>query len=188
MAKASMGTSDRPRLSGPQLGSLIGAVAGALFIVINAGGTGSAGPIRIVGIALFLAAVFWGVVRAPEASPAQLSSDAGRIYRLSVVAEIVAIPLGAAVINNVLDRPELTVLWVVAVVGLHFLPFARAFDTTMYAWLGWAMIAIATCGIAATLATGRDSTAAWFAVTAGIVVLGFCVVGPRLAATTARRS
>jgi hypothetical protein len=173
------------RLSGAQLGSLIGVVAGALFILINAGGTSAAVAVRIVGVVLVLAALWWGVVRAPASAPAGLSTRAGRIYWISVLAEIVAIPAGASVINNVFDRSELTVLWVVAVVGVHFLPFSRAFGQPMYAWLGSMLILLALAGAAITLATGSDSAPSWFAVTAGVVLLGFCVAGPRLAAAAA---
>jgi hypothetical protein len=173
------------RLSGAQLASLIGTVAGALFILINAGGTGdAAAAVRLVGIVLFVAALVWGVVRAPQAAPATVSERAGRIYWSSVIAEIVAIPVGASVINNVFDRSELTVLWVVAVVGLHFLPFSRAFGAPMYAWLGATMILLAAAGTMVTIAAGSDSAPSWFAVMSGVVLLGFCVAGPRLAART----
>jgi uncharacterized protein DUF7010 len=177
-----MGTKPDGRLSGAQLGSLIGAIAGLLFILVNAGGTGAGGPIRAGGVVLFLAALWWGVARVPPSAPASLSERAGRIYWLSVGAEVVSIPLGAAVINNVLDRPELTVLWVVAVVGVHFLPFSQAFGARMYAWLGTAMILLALAGAIVTVAAGSDSAPSWFAVMAGVVLLGFCVAGPRLAA------
>ena len=186
-----MDTRPDGRLSGAQLGSLIGAVAGLLFILINAGGTDAAAAVRIVGIVLFVAALWWGVARAPGSAPASLSPRAGRIYWSSVLAEIVAIPVGASVINNLLDHPELTVLWVVAVVGIHFLPFSRAFGTPMYAWLGGSMVVLAVIGAAVTIAAGSDSAPSWFAVTAGVVLLGYCVVGPRLAAmppTSARPS
>jgi hypothetical protein len=181
-----MGTRDG--LSGAQLGSLIGAIAGAAFILINAGGTDAAVLIRVVGIVLFVAAVTWGVLRAPQSEPASLSPQAGRIYWLSVLAEIVAIPVGASLINNVFDRPELTVLWVIAVVGLHFLPFSRAFATPMYVWLGVTMILLAVIGAIVTIAADSDSAPPWFAVVTGVVLLGFCVVGPRVATrpTTSR--
>jgi hypothetical protein len=178
-----MGTRDG--LSGAQLGSLIGAIAGALFILINAGGTGSAVPIRIAGVVLFAGAVTWGVVRAPQSTPVALSPQAGRTYWLSVLAEIVAIPVGASLINNVFDRPELTVLWVVAVVGLHFLPFSRAFAAPMYLWLGVTMIVLAVIGAIVTIVADSNSAPSWFGVVTGIVLLGFCVVGPRLTARLA---
>ncbi len=181
-----MGTSERHSLSGPQLGSLIGAVAGALFIFINASGTGHGVPVRVVGVALVIIALLWGVARAPDTAPASLSADAGRIYRISVIAEIIAIPAGASVINRVLDRPELTVLWVVAIVGLHFLPFSRAFGAPMYGWLGGTLIVLAIAGVAVTLASGSDSAPSWFAVMTGAVLMAFCVAGPRLAAAATR--
>lgn len=174
---------DRGQLSGPRLASLIGAVAGALFIVINAGHTGAAaGPIRVVGVVLFVMALTWGVVRAPVSATTEPSPQAWRIYRTSVVAEIAAIPLGAIILTQVFDRPDLTPLWVVAVVGVHFLPFSRAFETPIYTWLGATMILLAVGGTIVTVASGSDSAPAWIAVGAGVALLCYSVAGPHVGA------
>lgn len=65
------------------------------------------------------------LARSPAAAPPRPRPGALRTYLLCVAAEVVAIPVGALVIRA-LDRPsDLIVVWVVFVVGVHFLPFAR---------------------------------------------------------------
>lgn len=172
----------RDHRDGAHVGSLIGAIAGLVFIEVNAGGTGdAAAAIRVAGVGLFLAALWWGVVRAPEAASAGRapSPRMWRIYWSSVIAEVVAIPLGAAVLRAV-DHAEVTVLWVIAVVGLHFLPFSRAFGVAVFGWLGAAMMLIAAFGSTVAIASGSDAAVSWSAVVAGLALLTFSVVGPRV--------
>ena len=178
--------SDRDAINGVRLASLIGAIAGTIFILVNAGGTGdAAAPIRIAGVALFVAAVWWGVVRAPSGPlPPAPTPQSWRVYRISVLAELIAIPVGANIINRMFDRSELTVLWVVAVVGFHFLPFAKAFGAPVYRWLGVAMILLAAVGTLITLAFDMSAAPAWFAVGAGVALLSFSIAGPRKSALT----
>jgi len=169
------------RSSGPQTGALIGAIGGLIFILVNAGGTGAAAPVRVAGIVLFLAALWWGVFHAPQSDTQVPSPEAWRTYGVSVAAMAAAIPLGTILLTRAFDRTDLTVLWVVAVVGAHFLPFSRAFDAPVFVWLGAAMVAIAALGAVVTLASGSNTAPAWFAVIAGVALLGFVVVGARMA-------
>jgi hypothetical protein len=59
---------------------------------------------------------------------------------------------------------------VVLVLGLHFLPFARAFRQPFFTPLGWTLVAGAAAGGTATLA-GFDDAPAWTATLAGGVLL-----------------
>lgn len=95
-----------------------------------------------------------------------------RTYWLAVLAEVLAIPLGAQVINRVFDQPKLVVLWVVAVVGMHFLPFARAFCAPVFIPLSWTLIGLAAAGAALTVGVDTGFAAAT-AVLAGVVLLAF---------------
>jgi hypothetical protein len=175
--------SDRPAISGARLGSLIGVIAGATFIFVNAGQTTAAAPVRFAGLILFVGALQWGVLRAPASAAPKPSASARRTYLICVAAEVAAIPLGAAIITQVFERPELTVLWVVAVVGMHFIPFSSAFGEPVFRVLGATLILLAAIGALVSVVSGSDSAPAWFAVTAGVVLLASSVVGPRLAAT-----
>lgn len=67
---------------------------------------------------------------------------------------------------------EFGVLWVIAVVGVHFLPFATAFGRRAYAVLGWVLIVLALVGaLLAALIGGTGTGLA--GVTAGVVLLVF---------------
>ncbi|HEU5127658.1 MAG TPA: hypothetical protein VFU12_06685 [Glycomyces sp.] len=161
-------------------GPLIGAVGGLVFIMINAGGLPGAAPlvVRILGAAAF-AFVLWFALfrprshRAPKAAP---TAHEMRVYWICVGAMGLAIPLGAAVINNVLNAPELTVCWVVLVVGAHFLPFAKAFEAPVFTPLAWVLIAIAVVGGALALALDVRAES-WAAVLAGAALLCFSALG-----------
>ncbi len=170
-------------MRGARIGSLIGSIGGLVFVLINAGSL--AAPLdtvlRVLG-GLAFAAVVWFAVARPRAGVAPAgppSRRAIRVYGTSVTAMALAIPVGAGLINNVLHRPELTVPWVVLAVGLHFLPFASAFDAPVFARLAWTMAAVAVAGAALSLAVGATG-AAWTGVLAGFVLLGFSASGPGL--------
>ncbi len=106
-----------------------------------------------------------------------------RTYGISVTAMVLLIPVGASIITNVLDKPNAVIVWVVFVVGAHFLPFARAFDLPVFAWLAAAMMLVAVVGAVPTLASNSAVAAGWTGVAAGFVVLAFSAVGPRLMRT-----
>lgn len=168
-------------MRGARIGGLIGSIGGLVFILINAGSL--AAPLdtvlRVLGGLAFAAVVWFAVVRprsggAPDGPP---SRRAIRVYGTSVSAMALATPVGAGVINNVLHRPELTVPWVVLVVGLHFLPFASVFGAPVFARLAWTLAAVAVAGAVLSVAVGTTA-AAWTGVLAGFVLLGFSAAGP----------
>lgn len=154
------------------LGSLIGAVSGLVFVLVNAGGTSWATGLRVAAALSFVAVGWFSVVRVwtpvdpgPPPGPAAV-----RTYWRCVLAEVVALPLGSTLINRVLHRPELTLPWVVAVVGAHFLPFARAFRARIFAVLGAALLATAVVGGVVSLRVGAVASA-WTGVLAGFELL-----------------
>jgi hypothetical protein len=166
-------------MQGQKFGSWVGVVAGLAFVAFNVGGLPDPWPV-LLWIAGLVAAAFVAVVivRAPAAHVEPPSRQAIRVYGWCVTAMIVAIPLGASLLNGPLDAPELTVVWVVAVVGAHFLPFASAFEAPVFRSLAWTLLAVAAAGAAATLLIGKGAAPAT-AVVAGFVLLGFAALGAR---------
>ena len=161
------------------LGSVVGAVAGLVFVLVNAAAVPGALVWRIAGSVAF-AAVVWFVARGPQLTPAPPSREALRTYGVSVVAMLVALPVGGAVITNILDKPDAVLVWVVFVVGAHFLPFARAFHLPVFLWLSLSLVVVSVVGAVPALAFDSETAAGWTAVAAGFILLGFSAVGPRL--------
>ena len=152
----------------------IGASFGAVFVFVNAPALPPA--LRFVVLSLgaaLLVAVVWRMVRRPSSE--QDWDGPVRPYALAVVTELVAIPAGALILNRVFHEPRLVVLWVVFVVGAHFLP-ARAFGISRYFELGVILMVIA---VGFGVAQARVDTV-WIArlgaVIAGLVLLGFVVL------------
>jgi len=163
----------------PPLGSVIGAAAGLVFVLVNASAVPGALVWRIAGSVAF-AAVVWFVARGPQLTPPPPSREALRTYGFSVVAMLVALPVGAGIISNVLDKPDAVLVWVVFVVGAHFLPFARAFHLSVFLWLSLSLIVVSVVGAVPALALDSETAAGWTAIAVGFVLLGFSAVGPRL--------
>ncbi|MFB9659622.1 hypothetical protein ACFQS3_07600 [Glycomyces mayteni] len=164
-------------MHGEKLGAVIGFIGGLVFVLVNAGGLPGPLPLvaRIVGVAAFLAAM-WVVMRRKLPAAVPPARESLRTYWIAVAAEVVAIIAGANVINRVFEQPDLTVCWVVLVVGVHFLPFAKAFDAPVFTPLAWTLVALGLAGGALTLATTATAAAAT-AVLAGFVLLGFSSLG-----------
>ena len=166
-------------MGGPRTGSLIGAVGGVLFVVLNAGVAGSPASVvlRVLGVAAFTGVLWFSVLRRPARRPGPAPAPrALRTYLVCVAAEVVAIPLGAQVLTRLLDRPGLVLPWVVVVLGVHFLPFARAFGVRLFTVLAWTLVAVGVLGGA--LAVVLDPRAAALSgVVAGFVLLAFAGAG-----------
>lgn len=164
------------------IGSLVGAIGGLVFVLVNAGAIPGSVWWRIAAVASFLAIAYVVVLRGPLVERAQPSRAALRIYGISVAAMVVAIPLGASIITNVLDAPDTVLIWVVFVVGIHFLPFAHAFQLLVFRWLSAALVLVAAGGAILLLVADDAAAAGWTGVGAGFVLLVFSAVGPRLTA------
>lgn len=166
-------------MGSPRTGSLIGAIGGVLFVVLNAGALGAPTSLvlRVIGVAAFAFVLWWSVLRpgAPRPGP-RPSRTALRTYLLCVAGEVVAIPAGAQLLVRVVHRPELVLPWVVLVLGVHFLPFARTFRVPLFAALAWALVALGLLGGVLAVVTGPVA-AAVTAVLAGFVLLAFAAAG-----------
>ncbi len=162
------------------IGSAIGAIAGLTFVLINAGSVPAPLLWPIVATVGFVAIMWFVVLRGPKVDQVPPTSSALRTYGLSVAVMVVAIPLGASIITNLLDRPHAVLAWVVFVVGVHFLPFAHVFRLPIFRWLAGSMIVVAVVGAVPTLGSDSVVAAGWTGVSAGFMLLFFSAVGPRL--------
>lgn len=162
------------------MGSIIGAIAGLVFVLVNAGSVPGSLVWRIAAGAAFVAILWFVVLRGPAVDQVRPSRVAVRTYGVCVAAMVVAIPVGAAIISNILDKPDAVVVWMVFVVGAHFLPFAHAFGVPVFRWLAVSLIVVAVVAAVSTLAFDSVVVAGWTGVVAGFVLLFFAAVGPRL--------
>ncbi len=150
---------------------------------VNAGVVPFSSVWRILAALAFAAIMWFVVLRGPEVHQEPPSRRALRIYGFSVVAMLIAIPLGASVLINVLDRPNAVLVWVIFVVGAHFWPFARAFELPVFGWLSASLVLVAVIGAIATVPSDSQVAAGWTGVVAGLVLLVFSAVGPALSRT-----
>ena len=178
--------SQHPPVSGQQMCSIVGAVGGLVFIQINAGSLpgGIAAAVRGVGLVAFMAVlmltVLWrGGERAPWPDPDQ---RAVRIYWSMVILEVILLPVGATVLSW-MHRPELSVPWVALIVGVHFLPFAKAFRLPDFQPLAWTLIALALIGGVLAVAVGATAGTFVAGVLSGVALLVFAVSSGRTMAT-----
>ncbi|MDF1606054.1 hypothetical protein [Nocardioides sp. YIM 152315] len=166
-------------VDGRVVGSLIGLVGGEVFVQANAAGLPGETAVRAAGWALGLAVLGSVVVhlRSSPTAPPPPSRQGLRVYGVSVIALAVSVPVGAAALRAV-GHDELTRAWVVLVVGLHLLPFARAFGQPFFRPLAWSLVTVALVGGAATVA-GFEDGPGWTGVLAGGVLLVAALVGLR---------
>lgn len=169
------------------IGSIVGATGGLAFVLINAEAVPASLVWRIVGVVAFAAIAWFVVLRGPEVDQAPPSRAALRTYGISVAAMVVALLVGARIIGDVLDRPNAVLVWVVFVVGAHFLPFARAFHLPVFQWLAASLVVVSVIGAVPALASNSATAAGWTGVVAGFVLLFFSAVGPRLSQRTQTR-
>jgi hypothetical protein len=150
-------------MPGQRLGSLIGAVFGLIYILVNTGALPLAArlPLRALGLAAFLVvllALHRGRGRASSEgnAPAQ-AGRLGRTYWTIVAAEAAALAAGLALLNGPFHTPDAGVAWVSTVVGVHFVALGAAFRQRFFHYLG---AAVAVCGLAGLgLAAGGAATA-----------------------------
>lgn len=170
------------------IGSIVGAIAGLVFVLVNAGAVTASLLWRIAAAVAFAAVIWFVVLRGPDVEPEPPSREALRTYGISVVAMVVAIPVGARILSDVLDKPNAVLVWVVFVVGAHFLPFAHAFRLPVFRWLAASLIVVSIIGVVPTLASNSATAAGGTGVAAGFVLLLFSGIGPRLSRTPTTKS
>ena len=158
------------RLWDPRVwGTIVGAAGATVFVMANRGSLPDPWP--LVAVVTWAAAVLaygWFVFGQPRVfgDPGPVGPRAGLTYLASVVGMLVLIRLGTTLLDDSGLRPAL----IVVAVGLHFLPFARAFHTPMFALLGSLMAVLGGVGLVLGWAWD-ERAAAGAAVLTGIVML-----------------
>lgn len=162
-------------MQGRNIGALIGAVFGLVFVVVNSDELGqpAATVLRLAGLAASVGVVV-AVFRAPRVSVRPEQQFFGLRYWLLVAGEVVAIAAGLAVLNGPLDASYAGVAWVALVVGVHFLPMGRMFGVGLFRPLGLALAACGAVGLVlAASGAGEPAVAAVGGVLPGALLLGF---------------
>ncbi|RCK70001.1 hypothetical protein DT076_08305 [Desertihabitans brevis] len=162
---------------GTRVGSAIGAVGGLSFVLVNAGAL----PVpvdtaaRVLGVVGFLAVLAAVVLGTPARPGPDGPPGRGQQVRwlVTTLAMVVAFVAGAAVLRAV-GYPDLQVLWVVLVVGVHFWPLAAVLRVPLFRRLGLALVGVALAGGIARFA-GWTPAAGSAATVAGLVLLGFAL-------------
>ena len=115
-------------------GGLIGVVGGGAFLFGGIAG---------------LPAEHQGTLRGSAAAPADAAHRADarprRVYGIAVVTMLALLPV-TRLVALALDAPTAQIALVAAVVGGHFLPFARAFQAPVFWWIGGAMAVLGLAG------------------------------------------
>jgi hypothetical protein len=161
------------RLGNPRVwGSTVGAAGATVFVLANRGELADPWPtVAVIVYAFALIAYAWFVFVTPRSfdvvRPA--AARAGLVYLGSVVGMLVLIRLGTVLLDRG-GATELRPALIVVAVGLHFLPFASAFNTPMFKVLGLVLVVLGAAGLAIGW-IGDDEAADAAAVTSGIVML-----------------
>ena len=161
--------------NGAKLAALIGAVGGLVFVLVNAGSAGGPWPLllRVVGAVVFLVTLVL-VLRAPPL-PLDQHRTRGqmRAYGWIVLVEVVAIPVGASLLTNVLGIDGAGLPWVVIVLGVHFLGFEVVFPGEAFVVLG---AALTTLGVLTLVLAAVGADPDLVIVSSGVVA-GFLLLG-----------
>ncbi len=161
------------RMADPRCwGAAVGAVGASVFVHANRGQLPAAASVGAVALWLAaLAAFLWAVYLRPRRfpPPRPLSRRAGWVYLASVAAMIAGIRAGRWGLVA-LDEADAVPAVIVLAVGLHFLPFARAFRTPMFTRLGIVMATLGGIGIVLGI-VWTATVAAVVAVATGLVML-----------------
>lgn len=168
------------------LGSIIGSAGASAFVHVNRGLLPGYGPtVALVAWAVALAVVVWVVLLRPRTLPRTPAPAprAGLVYVAAVVGMLVLMSLGRLALAA-LGHEDLQPAVVVLAVGLHFVPFARAFRAPVFGTLGLVVAALGVLGLVAGLVAGAVLAAA-AAVLTGLVMLAVIALDQLRAAPTA---
>ncbi len=110
--------------------------------------SGATTALLAVGVATVLALIGWLVVTARRgaglpAGGGREDSPFGKQYGIAVLLMLVGIFAGSRVLSAVFEVPEAVPAWVLFVVGLHFLPFAKLFSSRRFLVLTVSLCAVA---------------------------------------------
>ncbi|YAL83273.1 hypothetical protein ACMYYO_00255 [Dermacoccaceae bacterium W4C1] len=156
------------------IGSIVGSIGASTFVLANAAGLPDPwGGAAVVTWVLAVAVAAWAVFVRPRVlvDPGPPKAHAGQVYSLCLLGMVAGMALGRLALQA-LDHPELQPAVVVLCVGLHFIPFAAAFNAPVFRSLGWSMVVLAGIGLAWGWFSGALA-AATAAVLAGLVMLGW---------------
>ena len=176
-------------MPGQRIGSLIAAVFGLIYVLINAGPLPGAWTLTLrvlaaVAFGAVLVAVLGSTVPARDRSGHERRVF-GRGYWLVVAAEFIALFVGVRVLSGPLHAPEAGVAWVSLVVGVHFFALAVVFGQRFFHQLGGAITACGVIGLVlAATGAGEPTIALVAGVLPGAVLLGFGWWGGRRAQPT----
>lgn len=180
-------------------GLLIGAVFGAVFVVVNAGdplNTVTATLLRVVAcVAAASVMVMWfRTARKERTAPQEARGNMfSRAYLAIVAAEAVLLFGGLRVLAALGHPEQANVAWVAFVVGVHFIALAPVWKDRSIAVPGVVLTALGVAG----LVLAATAAVAWVpfvsGVLSGVVLLGGSVTFGRRAMTaettgTARRT
>ncbi len=153
-------------------GPFVGAIGATTFVLVNRGFLPEPWPlVALVAWVLLLVAFVASVVVLPRrfGERALPSPRAGLIYLVSVLAMVGAIALGRRLLAAG-DHGNVEGALIAIAVGLHFVPFARAFGAPVFGPLGWVVAGVGAVG----LALGLLVAPVWAAV--GAVVAGLAML------------
>ncbi len=165
-------------MPGQRTGSLIAAVFGLMYVLVNTGSLSTPWMValRILAAAAFLA-VLVTLLRSGRPAPRSSTPDSrvfGRGYWLVVAVEVVALFVGVRVISGPLDLPQAAVAWVTVVVGVHFIALGFVFRQRFFHRLGAVLTTLGLTGfVLAATGAGAEPIAVVSGVLPGAVLLGF---------------
>ncbi|WP_157621826.1 hypothetical protein [Serinicoccus hydrothermalis] len=137
------------RAPGAMIGSVIGLVGGTVFVLVNRGELPQAWSTAalIAWVVLLLVAAWAVLVRRGGARQTSAPHPrAGLIYGLSVLGMLVFF-IGGSALLRAGGVPELGPALIALGVGLHFIPFARAFGVPFFFGLGGAVSVVGGLGL-----------------------------------------
>ncbi|MGZ4521053.1 MAG: hypothetical protein ACXVGN_07105 [Mycobacteriaceae bacterium] len=165
-------------MSGQRIGAMIAAIAGLVFVFVNAATLprGIAAAVCGLGVVAFIAVMTLVVVRRGGEQRLAPAPDqrAWRTYWSMVILEVILLPIGSVTLTR-LGHPELGVAWVALIVGVHFLPFANAFDVPDFRLLAWTMIVLAPIGGVLAVAVSAAAGAIVAGVLSGVALFAFAL-------------
>lgn len=170
------------------IGSLVGAVAGTVFVLINADTALPSSPAIVVRVAGVLLGIGLAVLAlrgmrrlagGPLPRGGGASTGFSRGFGLIVAAEAVGLFAGTRVRATVFDRPWLGVGWVAVVVGVHFLCLGWIWRAPPLRVLGAGQTVLGVAGLA--VGWSLDSAAAAAGgVRPGLRRSALCLLGVRV--------
>ncbi len=112
----------------------------------------AAPALRLVGVGVLIALFGWiflTVRRGRTLPPGEGREDSpfGKRYGIAVAVMVVAIFAGSRLFVAVYDFPEAVPAWILLAVGLHFIPFARFFDSNRFLLLAGLLCAVAVLAV-----------------------------------------